>query len=43
MCAKDEYEKPDISVCFYEQVVVLKESPDNELFDLDNIVKDDFE
>lgn len=44
MCAKDKYEKPEISVCFFEQVPILNNSDDeNQSFNFDNIFQDDFQ
>lgn len=45
MNTKEEYEKPEISVCYFEQVLMTASSPETRvanLFQLDNTFEDDF-
>ncbi len=50
MSTKEEYEKPEISVCYFEQVLTTASSPETSspetrlanLFQWDNTFEDDF-
>ena len=45
MSTKEEYVKPEISVCYFEQVLTMVSSPETRLanlFQWDNTFEDDF-
>ena len=43
MSTKEEYEKPEILVCYFEQVITLNDSlNESKIFDNDNLFPDDF-
>lgn len=42
MSTKEEYEKPEISVRYFEQVLTTGSSTETNLFEKDNLCEDDF-
>lgn len=42
MSTKEEYEKPEILVCYFEQVLTRDSSIETTLFQWDNTFEDDF-